>query len=311
MEGSIEILELTEEKIVFLLKSVDTSFANALRRIMIAEVPTMAIDLVEIETNTSVLNDEFLAHRLGLIPLKSSEVNGFKYSKDCSCNTVRCPECSVEYSLHCKCTESGVTQVVTSKDLRIEEGYNRNVVPIDPVGRIDSPSASFILLDKIRRNQEIKLKAIAKKGVGKEHSKWSPVSTVAVTIVPSIKLHNARMNELSREQKIEFVNCCPSKVYKYNEKSTNSSESGVEIENLNACTYCQECVLKAEEFGKKDLVQVKEKRTQPFGRCDFIFTVESTGALKPEDILQSAFHILQDKLKMMEYEISQLSSAMV
>ena len=59
----------TENNLIFEMDGVDASIANAFRRIMISEVPTMAIETVYITSNTSVIPDEILAHRLGLIPL--------------------------------------------------------------------------------------------------------------------------------------------------------------------------------------------------------------------------------------------------
>ena len=83
--ATVEILDIKEDQgqgsIAFQLNHADVSIANALRRILIAEVPTMAIDLVEIEENSSVLHDEFIAHRLGLIPLESHNVDDYKYTR--------------------------------------------------------------------------------------------------------------------------------------------------------------------------------------------------------------------------------------
>lgn len=71
----IKIIHMDTYTIKFELSNVDLTMANALRRIIIAEVPTMAIDKVEIEENTSALHDEFIAHRCGLIPILSDAVS--------------------------------------------------------------------------------------------------------------------------------------------------------------------------------------------------------------------------------------------
>ena len=66
----IKVLSSTEDKLVFDIKGIEPPLANALRRIMISEVPTMAIEKVRIWQNLSVIADEVLAHRMGLIPIK-------------------------------------------------------------------------------------------------------------------------------------------------------------------------------------------------------------------------------------------------
>ena len=68
------IRHLERDSCEFVLSGTDPSVANALRRVILVEVPTIAVDLVEIENNTTALNDEFIAHRLGLIPLVSEKV---------------------------------------------------------------------------------------------------------------------------------------------------------------------------------------------------------------------------------------------
>lgn len=66
----IKIVNKTENELEFDIIGVTPAFANSFRRIMICEVPSMAIEKVHISNNTSIIQDEILAHRLGLIPLK-------------------------------------------------------------------------------------------------------------------------------------------------------------------------------------------------------------------------------------------------
>lgn len=74
----IQVLSVAPQEIRFILSETDTSVANTLRRIMIGEVPTLAIDLVEFHENSTVLNDEYIAHRLGLIPIRYQKPDSLK-----------------------------------------------------------------------------------------------------------------------------------------------------------------------------------------------------------------------------------------
>lgn len=81
----LKIESLTSTTIKFHLGNVPLYYANALRWVIISEVPTMAIEFVNVKENTSPVHDEYIAHWLGLIPLASHTVDQFNYPLECSC----------------------------------------------------------------------------------------------------------------------------------------------------------------------------------------------------------------------------------
>jgi DNA-directed RNA polymerase II subunit RPB3 len=86
----IKIVHIDFNTVKFELYHTELTVANALRRIIISEVPTMAIETVIIAENTSALHDEFLAHRCGLIPLVSVDIDKFKTVQQCDCQASNC-----------------------------------------------------------------------------------------------------------------------------------------------------------------------------------------------------------------------------
>ncbi|KAK2627542.1 hypothetical protein QTJ16_003508 [Diplocarpon rosae] len=182
---SVKITEAGANHVDFELENVDLAFANSLRRVIMAEVPTMAIDTVEIEANTSVLADEFLAHRLGLVPLISKNVEDVNYTRDCACESY-CDQCSVVLSLQARCTSQEIMKVY-ARDLVVEvAGANQWVG--NPV--ITDPEGQGTVICKLRQGQELRMRCIAKKGIAKEHAKWAPTSAVAFEYDPNNKLRH-------------------------------------------------------------------------------------------------------------------------
>lgn len=188
MGPSVKITEAGANHVDFELSNVDLAFANSIRRVIMAEVPTMAIDLVEVEANTSVLADEFIAHRLGLVPLVSKNVEDVEYSRDCECDQY-CERCSVTLTLHARCTGDEIMKVY-ARDL-VVDSQRANQWVGNPV--ITDADGLGTVIAKLRKGQELRLKCIAKKGIAKEHAKWAPTSAVGFEYDPHNKLRHMDM----------------------------------------------------------------------------------------------------------------------
>ncbi|KAF8693947.1 hypothetical protein HU200_038592 [Digitaria exilis] len=291
----VKIRELKDDYAKFELRDTDASMANALRRVMIAEVPTVAIDLVEIEVNSSVLNDEFIAHRLGLIPLTSAAAMQMRFSRDCdACDgDGSCEYCSVEFNLSARATDSDQTLEVTSNDLR---SADPKVCPVDQARAYQQALSSGdydpnagdqrgILIVKLRRGQELRLRAIARKGIGKDHAKWSPAATVTFMYEPDIRINEELMDTLTLDEKRSWVESSPTKVFELDPVTQQ-----VTVSDAEAYTYDEEVIKAAEAMGKPGLVEINAKEDS------FIFTVETTGAITAYELIMNAITVLRQKL---------------
>ena len=148
------------------LEGIDRSYANAVRRFCISEVPSMAIDDVVILENSSVLYDEILAHRLGMIPLKT-DLERYVLPEKCDCGTpLGCQKCRVLLVLDA--TAKDRPRTVVSGDIVSED---REISPVSP----------NIPIVKLAVGQSVKLEAYARLGRGKEHAKWQPATASILT----------------------------------------------------------------------------------------------------------------------------------
>ncbi len=169
----IEVLEKDDMNLRLMIKGVDVPFMNALRRTVVSEVPCMAVDEIVVLENSSVLQDEIIAHRLGLVPLKT-DLDSYNLPEECECKSeFGCNLCRVTLTLEAESKEG--TRSVYSGEMVSE---NPNIVPI----------SEKIPLLKLAKEQKIRLEAYARLGKGKNHAKWQPVSMCAYKYFPKIEI---------------------------------------------------------------------------------------------------------------------------
>lgn len=306
----VEVVSLNEDDMEVDMIGIDPSIANAFRRILIAELPTMAIEKVLIANNTSVVQDEVLAHRLGLIPIKV-DPRLFDYMSE---NDVPNEKNTIVFKLHVCCKRGEPRVTVKSDELKwlpngsefplatensaAKSNFKPKTYTSFSCSQVSLPEFSKnpivpnhqdIILAKLGAGQEIELEAHAVKGMGKTHAKWSPVATAWYRMLPEVVL----MQEIEDEKAEELVKICPVKVFDIEDVANGKKRATVA--RPRACTLCRECIRGEGWQNNVALRRVKDH---------FIFTIESTGALPPEVLFTEAVKILEDKCERVITELS-------
>jgi DNA-directed RNA polymerase subunit D len=160
-----DIIEKSDEKIIVRFRGVPRQYVNSLRRLAISEIPTLAIDDVVILENSSVMHDEALAHRLGLIPLRT-DLARFVMPHECDCkSTLGCSKCRVLLVVDAEATDK--SRPVLSREMVSED-------------ELVKPVSKDIPLVVLAPGQKLKFEAYARLGTGKDHAKWQPTAAAVV-----------------------------------------------------------------------------------------------------------------------------------
>jgi len=208
----ISLLGKQKEKLSFVLKGCRVSFANALRRSAIEEVPTLAVKTVEFRKNTSVLYDEVVAHRLGLIPIKT-DLKSYNLPEKCPCKGTGCAQCQLKLTVKEKGPKTVYASDIKSKDPKAKPVYGKTSIA------------------KLLKGQSFEAEMTAMLGQGKNHSKWNPGS-VYYKYLPEIKISKKGTTCL------ECVDICPQDVFV--EKAKKLAINEKKRMNCHLCGACEE-----------------------------------------------------------------------
>ncbi|MEM1894544.1 MAG: DNA-directed RNA polymerase subunit D [Acidilobaceae archaeon] len=278
-EKSIKILEIRGNSISLIIEGFSVAYVNSIRRLILTDVPTLAIDFAYFYDNSTDVYDEMIAHRLGLVILRS-DIALEKYALPEICSQIEPPnpKCFVELFLDYSLGDDTKTGVyVKVRDLKISDP---DVEPIYP----DTP------ITYIAPGQRLHLVAYARLGRGREHAKWSPASISILKYTPIVYYDASKVTR-------ECLDCIAG--YPMLVNALESQARGrIEIYgmiNTSGLRYCAESLC-------KDSIRVE------YSPNILQLIVEGTGALKPERIIYEATRVLEDKIKSLRAQIDKLEA---
>ena len=269
----IEFASLDDSLARFTLSGASTAFANAFRRAMIGEVPSLAIEDVRIYDNTSALFDEMLAHRIGLIPIKT-DLTTYSTKDTCSCGGAGCPGCTATYTLSVE-----GPRTVTSSDL----------IPQDPGA---APVYDNIPIVKLTKGQKLVIEARAILNIGREHAKWQP------TLVCGYKNHPIITISEACDACGMCVEECPRDILVVKGKKVQVVEG--KLPDCSMCKLCERACL-ASGIGDEPAIRITAEPDR------FIFVVESDGSLPAKEIMNRALLFIREQADELEKQLGELS----
>lgn len=297
-------------KATFSLIGLDASIANAFRRILLAEIPTIAPEYCYFTNNTSVLHDETLAHRLGLIPF-TGPLAGLEWLRfydpgpgpdrnDPTDFNTLCFTLHATCGFNPACTDKDepdplvkyVGAHVYARDLQFtaignQEDFFTDRLPFRPV----NPD---VLVAKLRPGQEIELQLHCVKGRGADHAKFSPVATATYRLLPAIQI----LRPILGADAQKFARCFPRGVVGLqvvteadveewgNEYRGRVGEKKAVVRDPMRDTVSRECLRHDEFEGKVRLGRVRDH---------FIFEIESTGQFESDYLFLESVKVLRLK----------------
>lgn len=266
----LSVISSSQEEFRFKWSDTSPSLANCLRRVILAEVPTLAIEDVVFIENESPMSDEHIAHVLAMIPLVTPP-GKYVFPQDSDSKR-----------------EDQRSRTTLTLDVQAQqevlEVTSGHLVSDDPDVKPVTPN---ITITKLAPGKRLKLEAYAVLGVGRTHAKFQPVSTVYYRFQPVIEIDLKKCDACAK-----CVESCPKGIIKL-------EKGKIAVVDPDQCSQCAECV----KACPTDPPSIKVSELLDVA----LFTVESTGSIPAGGIVAEALDIMKEKFNSIKSELGEAS----